>query len=525
MPASGTVIIGTTLIEYEFPFEKAEWAAFEVLGMPERYRGYARRLEGSAEPDAPTTFGDEHEAVATYLAYHHEKWHLRHVLSTHFGWAHYSFRSFRYVAGELILKAWAGSDQAGFGEPAQLPVPALEFAVTRGLRPACESWNNSFVLEKFLSGDFRAQGVDESTQARVTHALTELAMTSCQFLGGCPTPALYERKGVVAAVGRSLRWFGWSPESGIPRVTWGIPHLPDSVELANMSGTAVVEGLARACEVISLLQINASSKVMSRYKWTHWFEPYSTIFLAVERELGLEGLGALQVAAFLADWALQAPLITSLAGHSTVDIEELHPGLRFGILLDQMRRMKARGEAIGAVVDAPSALQAEVSATLGWTSPEELSERTSRLKNLGRAPLTRHMAGALIEGSALRRSAPSEFRWPTTTKEVGFLEPVFVFFSDCFRPSGGYGEQFAGDGGMFLHTHVGEAYMDALLVSGDFTRARRLTTALACTLGQSLPDAPSVGQLAHRFLRGAGLPDAMVVRMVARHFADHGGGE
>lgn len=346
---------------------------------------------------------DEFERLRVLLTYEHEQYHLRHLTSSPIGFLLYLLGGRQYAYLDRQLNSW-GERHAASGDSVRIPV--LE---QHGDDPEMKQVSQT----RLFFGLGQSLFIGDAGALTLGEALTEVVPSLFQEAQRVFSKVLGKRD-----VYPSLRLMC---EPG------------QSVAINELTGEAVIEGLARMNEMMAIIRLGAPLEVLNRYQISKFHGVYVVATAIVEQFLGLKAPKSWLVAAKFADWALQSPVIPFLLrGRDEVCLEELLPCYRFFMVTSRFGQLRL----------SPADLQRDeravaeaVFGNLGWESPYRVAERI-RVEPMDppRSVLTRHYLENLQLGARLREEHPHVLSMPTLGDSGHRLQAIYNVFQDRLVP-------------------------------------------------------------------------------------------
>lgn len=368
--------------------------------------------------------------------FQHEQYHVRHLVGSPFGLTLFVLGGRQYAYARAHIQDWARRIGREGVEPR---IPAqINHSGDPEISDCIDMWHQFQLHQDALQGDLPELSLLEATSQVLLPALEEVQDVCSHALGR---------------------------DEGYPDLDVG-EMWDHSFGLGDITGRAVVEGLARANEYLNAIVLELPLNLLSQYTLLKHHGQYALTASLVEQQLGIGPPDSWWVVARLSDWALQPPLLPFLLqGRNSVFVPELLPAWRFVLLLSRF----AEG---GFAVDDLTRRQREVAEDLfgglGWDSPWTVAEhiRTARLPRPA-SVLTRHYVEGLTLGAEIRESEPDVMSAPLLGDRGHRLQAVYSIFTDRFV-QGGTG-RFAADQEAWAipGSLLSDAVLDSVLTRED----------------------------------------------------------
>lgn len=439
---SGGVVPLNLSVFYTFPFAVLENALGHFYG------DISFELEVGEEPGAaikPTkkyVFDggeEEFEHLCVLMSYQHEQFHLRHLTASPIGLLLYVLGGRQYTYLDANLKKWG--ERRG-KHPDKPRIPALEHhADDEEIRRISETRETFGVFYALFTGDVLNLTLGEALEGVIPALFTELEAIFTKTLG------------------RSESYPGIR--------LMGEPERPVSIN--RLTGEAVIEGLARANELHSVILLGAPMQVLNRYIALKMHGAYAISTAMVEKLLNVKAPHSWRVVAKFSDWALQAPVVPFLLnGRSHVCLEELLPCWRLFMVISRFDQSRF---SLNDLDRNEREVAEEIFSGLGWESPYRIAERIRKADLIPPSSvLSRHYVENLQLGARLREEAPHVLSLPMLGDAGHRLQAIYNVFQDRLVP--GTTGKVASDprtlslNAVLLHNAV----VDAVMVNSDLSR-------------------------------------------------------
>jgi hypothetical protein len=347
---------------------------------------------------------EEFEHLRVLLTFQHEQFHLRHFTASPIGLLLYCIGGRQYAYLAQALTEWAK-------RIADHPLIKLRIPLIHNHRGAPEirtivkAQDNFGLFQSIFTGDVHNLNLME-TKNEVLPAFTEQIETICKTALGMDD--VYPEIAIMGDAGQ-----------------------PTS--LNNLTGEAVIEGLARCNELISAITLGIPLQTLNRYISVKQHGVYALAIALVEQILGMTAPLSYMVTAKLADWALQAPLFPFLLRERDfVTLEELLPCWRFILLCS---RFEQAGFSQDDLNRREREIANELFCGLGWDNPWDVARRIIEARiPPPKSVLTHHYIENLQLGAELRQSEPEVMSYPMMGVHGHKLQAIFNIFQDQIVP-------------------------------------------------------------------------------------------
>jgi hypothetical protein len=404
---SGAVTPLNFCVYYNFPFERWEQAFRHFFGEESLWlaKGEPPGTCPTLRPSFTFTTDEEtFEHLRVLLTYEHEQFHFRHMAGSPLGLVLYIIGGTQYLSMARLLTQWGNRVGADPGQDLTLPLQRTAAGAAE-IERIGELQSLYGALQASIMG-----GLDGLT-------LGEAATTY--------TPVLLET--LERNCRQALGLTGASPKI-VLRTSAEFPAAP-----VGLTDTSVVEGLARCNEYFLAMHLGAGVETLNRVFLLKHHSDYALALEFASQRLGLPVHMTSLVVAHCADLALQVPWLPFLLeGRDSVAIEELLPGWRFFLLIEECRKRKIGPDEFSGD---HRAIARDLFDAHGWEDPWNLAARIEAAQiRPPSAMLSRHYVRTLTTGASLRVAFPFAFVFPDQVPGTHLLGSMYNLFQDRITP-------------------------------------------------------------------------------------------
>lgn len=465
----GSVIPLNLTVRYSFSFSELQESIWYLGGDQNLL------LEESEIPGTPIALPDDFKFIdnveefhhlEVFLTYLHEQFHLRHLTSSPIGFLLYVINARQYAYMYSAIRNWGERIGSSPEVPIRLPL------------------NTHHVEDPDVQKIKVVWDVFGSYQTLFMESLSDT--TLLEATSGILRPLTEELEQISASV------LGTSDV--YPDIDLGEAH-NQSINPGGLTGRAVLEGLARMNEFMTLAYLNAPMELINSFVAEKQHGIYAQTSGVASALLNVSSVDSWMLVAKLSDWAMQAPVMPFLLrGRETISIMELLPAWRYFLLVS---RFKQAGFKVSDLIENEREVATELFSSLGWDDPWRVAERILQEKlPTPNSALTRHYIENLQVGAQLRLSNSSFMSFPQMEDEVHRLGAVFNIFANEIY--GGTTGKLAEDKDSWslIASLVNDAIVDALLLDEDLTRPIHYAQLVSDFFGEK----PTSGELLGRGL-------------------------
>lgn len=440
---TGSVMPLNILVRYSFPYSR-------LADSIRHFTGQDLQLSEGEEAGAGIAIAGDYEFddsieefrhLEVLLTYSHEQFHLRHLTASPTGMALYLIGARQYAEIRAWLRKWGDRIGASAETPVRLPLTTQHAG-----DPEIEALEQ----KRETYGLYHALLMDELKDMNLLQAADQVLLPLSEFLVQISEPV-----------------FGAADP--FPDIDLAEAH-DQAVNVAGLTGRAVLEGLARMNEFLFLASLGAPIDVINSVVAARLHGVYGHTSAVAHQLLGLSSTDSWLGVAKLSDWAMQAPLLPFLLrGRKTVTMMELLPAWRFVLLASRFKQAKLD---VKKLMTDDRQVAATLFGSLGWEDPWRIAERILETDvETPKSALTRHYFENLRLGAELRHNHPAVLWCPALGDAGHRLQAVYNIFADGIR-GGSTGKLAADDKSWALVASlVDDAMADTLMMDADFTRA------------------------------------------------------
>jgi hypothetical protein len=440
---TGSTIPMNLMVLYRFPFS--------VLSASTRYFTGNQNLEltDSETPGTPLEFPanfqftdsvEEFQHIKVLLTYLHEQFHLRHLTASPLGLLLYFIGGRQYNCMYPSLKKWGERIGSSPATPIRLPL-----SENHADDPEIQEIKNIWTIFGAFHSLFM-ESVPDTTLLKASSAIL--------------IPLAEELKVVTAnALGMSDTF----PDIDVENA------YNEPVNPAELSGRAVIEGLARMNEFMFLAYLNTPYHIINNYIADKQQKIYAQTSGIAGKLLNISSVDSWMFVSKISDWALQTPIMPFLLrGRKTVTIMELLPAWRYTLLVLNFKKM---GFKVNDLFEREKEVASELFGKLRWEDPWRVADRILKAKlPVPKSAITRHYIENLQLGAQLRFSDPVVMSFPNLGDKGFRLQAIYNIFAD--KIYGGTTGKLKGDKDSWaiITSLVSDATMDALMLDDSLSR-------------------------------------------------------
>ncbi|MFA7007165.1 MAG: hypothetical protein WC429_24220, partial [Verrucomicrobiia bacterium] len=353
----------------------------------------------------PFTGSDEEfEHLCVLLTYLHEQFHARHFTASPLGLTMSFIGGRQYAYISHYLEKW-GERMAR--EPArELRLPLTKYHEKDPEIQQINQTRHTFSLLQFFltggTGNLTLGEAKDTVFPAFAHEMETLCRTALGKAQSYPDTRLFARP-------------------------------TDPVAIGALTGEAVIEGLARCNEFLTVALLDAPIEILNRYLVLKAHGVYKTAIVVLEKMLDVKAPFSWRLTAKLADWALHAPLLPFLLqDRDVVALEELLPAWRFFCLVS---RFKQQGFTLSDLDKDERHVARVLFEGLGWENPWQVAQRIREAHIAQpKSILTRHYVETLHLGAVLRETDSAVLAYPNIGDQGHRLGALYNIFPDRIAP-------------------------------------------------------------------------------------------